>query len=95
MILNNPGHQLALLLTIGPALEVLGEENPAAHDVSLVTAGPEWVAHPATHKDFPIVGVIGNAPLVPARMSVTGIILAGQTDGDVATTARVHDFLTF
>ena len=95
MIFDNPGHQLALLLTVGPALEVLGEENPAAHDVSLVTAGPEGVAHPATHEDFPVISVVGDAALVPAGVAVTGIILASQTNGDVTTAARVNNFLTF
>ena len=92
MILNNPRHQLALLLTVGPALEVLGEENPAAHDVSLVTAGSEGVSHPATHEDFPVISVVGDAALVPARMPVTGVVLASQTNGDVTTAAWVYNF---
>ena len=92
MILDYPGHQLPLLLTVGPALEVLGEENPAAHDVALVTAGPEWIPDPATHEDFPVISVVGDAALVPAGMSVTGVVLASQTNGNVATAARVHDF---
>ena len=62
MILDNPGHQLPLLLAVGPALEVLGEENPEAHDVSVVTAGPEWVAHPATHKVVSSGGERGPGP---------------------------------
>ena len=92
MVLDYPGHQLPLLLTVGPALEVLGEENPAAHDVSLVIAGSEGVSHPATHEDFPVIRVVGDAALVPAGMSVTGVVLASQTDGNVTTAARVNNF---
>ena len=92
MILNNPRHQLALLLTVGPALEVLGEENPAAHDVPLVTAGSEGIPHPAAHEDFPVISVVSDAALVPAGVPVTGIILASQTNGDVTTAARVNNF---
>ena len=92
MILDNPGHQLPLLLAVGPALEVLEEENPAAHDVSLVTPETKGISHPAPHEHLPVISVVGDAAPVPAGKSARGIILASQTDSDDTAVTRVDYF---
>lgn len=44
-----------------------------------------------TTADLSVVCMIGDAPLVPARVPVARVVSPGEPDGDVAVAARVHD----
>ena len=80
-----------LFLAVTFALVISGKQDPAPHDVPLVASRPEGAAHPAADKHFAVVGVVGNGALVPAGMSVFGIVLAGKPDGNVTIRPGVYN----
>lgn len=68
-----------------------GEHDSTAHNVSFVAAWPKGVPHTTAMEDLPVICVVGHRPSAPARVSVLGIILPGQPQGDIALLSRIHN----
>ena len=56
---------LQLLLAVALALVVPGKEDPAAHDVTLVTPGSERRTDSGADEDLSVVSVVGYRTFVP------------------------------
>ena len=61
LLLLSPTLLFYLLFAITFAFIVSGKQNPAAHDVSLVTPGTKWCPHSTARKHFAVVSMIGTA----------------------------------